>query len=66
MRGETALGRVEAGLDEVLAFGLGDEGLKLGGGERVDEPRLGDDEQENLGARERRELVRFLHNTWQR
>ena len=48
---------VEAGLDEVLALGLGDERLELGGGEGVDEAGLGDDEEEDLGAGERRELV---------
>lgn len=31
---------IEAGLDEVLALGLGDEGLELGGGEGVDETCL--------------------------
>jgi len=44
------MGGVEAGLDEVLAFRLGDEGLELGGGEGVDEACFGDDEEENLGA----------------
>ncbi len=61
--GQAALGGVEAGLDEVLSFGLGDEGLELCGGEGVDEPCLGDDEQEDLCSCECRELVRFLHNT---
>lgn len=40
MGGEAALGRVEASLDEVLAFGLGDEWLELGGGEGVHEAGL--------------------------
>jgi hypothetical protein len=46
------LGSIQAGLDEVLAFGLCDEGLKFGGGEGVDETGLGDDEEEDLGAGE--------------
>ena len=36
VRGQRAMGCVEAGLDEVLALGLGDEWLELGGGEGVD------------------------------
>jgi len=35
-----AVGGIEAGLDEVLALGLGDEGLELGGGEGIDEACL--------------------------
>ena len=35
---------VETCLNEVLALGLRDEWLKLGGGERVDEAGLGHDE----------------------
>lgn len=31
------MGGIEAGLDEVLAFGLGDERLEFSGGEGVDE-----------------------------
>ena len=50
---------VEAGLDEVLALGLGDEGLELRSGEGVDEAGLGDDEQEDLRAGEGGELVRL-------
>ena len=53
------MGRVEAGLDEVLALGLGDEGLELRSGEGVDEAGLGDDEQEDLRAGEGGELVRL-------
>ena len=36
--------RTSAHLDEVFAFGLGDERLKLRCGEGVDETSLGDDE----------------------
>lgn len=39
-------------LDQILALGLGHERLKLGGGEGVDQTRLGDDEQEDLRAGE--------------
>jgi hypothetical protein len=51
------LGGVQAGLDEILAFGFGDEGLELGGGEGVDEAGLGDDEEEDLCAGEDGEFV---------
>ena len=57
--------RVEACLNEVLAFGLGDERLELRGSKGVYEPGLGHDEQEDLGAGEGRELVR-LGNATQR
>jgi hypothetical protein len=46
-------------LDEVLALGLGDQRLELGGGEGVDQPRLGDDEQEDLRASQDRQFVRL-------
>ena len=59
------MGRVETCLDKVLAFGLGNERLKLRGGEGVYEPGLGHDKEEDLGAGEGRELVR-LGNTTQR
>lgn len=62
VRRQAALRGVEAGLYEVLAFGLGDEGLKLGGSEGVHEAGLGDDEQEDLGACECRELVSLFHD----
>lgn len=39
-------------LDKVLAFGLGDERLEFGRRECVDETRLRDDEQKDLGAGE--------------
>ena len=39
-------------LDEILAFGLGNERLKLRRGEGVDEASLGDDQQKHLRARE--------------
>lgn len=51
------MGRVETCLDKVLAFGLGNERLKLRGGEGVYEPGLGHDKEEDLGAGEGRELV---------
>jgi hypothetical protein len=44
-------------LDEVLALGLGDERLQLGGGECVDKTGLGDDQQQHLGAGEDGQLV---------
>lgn len=34
------MGRIEARLDKIFAFGLGDEGLELGGGKSVDEAGL--------------------------
>lgn len=37
-------------LDEVLAFGFGDERLEFGCCEGVDESGLGDDQQQDLGA----------------
>lgn len=42
--------RVQAGLNEVLAFRLGDKGLKFGSGEGVDKASLGYDEKEDLSA----------------
>lgn len=39
-------------LNEILTLGLGDERLQLWSGEGVDQTRLGDDEQEDLGAGE--------------
>ncbi len=44
-------------LNEVLALGLGDQWLELGGGEGVDETGLGDDEEEHLSAGEDGQLV---------
>lgn len=44
-------------LNEVLALGLGDERLQLGGGEGIDETRLRDNQQEHLGAGENGQLV---------
>ena len=52
-----AVGGIETGLNEIFTFRLGDERLEFCGGEGVDETSLGDDEKENLGASERRELV---------
>jgi len=48
---------VEACLNEIFAFGLRDEGLELGGSEGVDETRLRNNKQQDLGAGERRKLV---------
>jgi hypothetical protein len=47
----------KAYLDQVLAFGLGDERLQLGGGEGIDQSGLGDDKEEHLGSGEDRQLV---------
>ena len=51
------MGCVEACLDEILALGLGDEGLELCSGEGIDETGLGDDKEEDLGPSEGREFV---------
>ena len=59
------MGCVETCLDEILALGLGDEGLELGSGEGIDETGLGDDKEEDLGASEGREFVR-LETGWSR
>ncbi len=48
---------IETCLDEILAFWLGDKRLELGSGKGVYEASLGDDEEQNLGASECRELV---------
>jgi len=50
---------VRTHLDEVFAFGLGDERLQLGRCEGVDETGFRDDEQENLRACEDGKLVRL-------
>ena len=55
--GKGTVGGIETGLDEILAFWLGHEGLQLGGGESVDEAGLGDDEQQDLCAGESGQLV---------
>jgi hypothetical protein len=54
---------VEACLNEVFPFGLGDEGLELGRGESVNESCLRDDQEEDLGAGERGKLVCLFHDT---
>jgi hypothetical protein len=56
--------RVKASLDEVLALGLGDERLELGGRKCVHEARLGDDEEEHLSASESREFVCLKRQKW--
>jgi hypothetical protein len=45
---ESAMRRVEACLDEILAFRLRDERLQFGSGEGVDQASLRDDEKEDL------------------
>lgn len=44
-------------LDQVLSFGFGDERLELRRSESVDETRLRDDEQKDLGTGENRQFV---------
>jgi len=51
------VGRVETGLDEVLALWLGDEGLELCGCEGVYETGFRHDKEEDLCAGEGREFV---------
>ena len=51
---------VQACLDKILALGLGDKGLQLGSGERVDEACLTHDEEQDLSASKRRKLVSLL------
>lgn len=46
-------------LDQVLALGLGDQRLELGGREGVDQTGLRDDEEEDLRAGQDRQLVRL-------
>lgn len=56
-RGEGAMRGIEACLNEIFAFRLGDQGLELGGSEGVDETCLRHNKQQDLGAGERRQLV---------
>ena len=44
-------------LDQVLAFRLGDERLKLGRCEGVDQSSLRNNEEQDLGASENRQFV---------
>jgi hypothetical protein len=44
-------------LNEVLALGLGNQGLQLGGGEGVHKTRLRDDEEQDLGSGKDRQFV---------
>lgn len=53
---------VQASLNEILAFGLGDQRLKLWSREGVNQTGLRDDEQENLSASQDRELIGLLHD----
>ena len=55
--GNGAVGSVEAGLDEIFAFRLGDKWLEFGGGEGVDKTGFGDDEQQDLRAGQCGELI---------
>ena len=50
---------IETRLDEILAFRLRDERLKLGCGERIHETGFRDDEQQHLCAGKRGQLVRL-------
>lgn len=47
-------------LDEILAFWLGDQGLKLGGREGVNEPSFRNNKEQDLGAGKYRKLVRLI------
>jgi hypothetical protein len=55
------VGGIETSLDKVLALGLGDKGLELGGSEGVDQAGLGDDEEQDLCARKCRKFVCLQH-----
>ena len=61
--GLVAVRGVQTGLNEIFAFGLLDQWLKLGGSEGVDQASLGDHEKEDLGAGQDRQFVRLLHDT---
>lgn len=56
-RGKGAVWGVETCLDKVFPFGLGDEGLQLGGGECVYEASLGYHQQQDLCASQCRQLI---------
>jgi hypothetical protein len=62
--GEGAVGRIETGLDEILALRLGDERLQFGGGERVDQAGFRDDEEEDLGSGQGGKFVGLFHDAW--
>lgn len=47
-------------LDEILAFWLGDQGLKLRGREGVNEPSFRNNKEQDLGAGKYRKLVRLI------
>ena len=47
-------------LNEVFAFGFGDERLQLGGGKGVDEPCFGDDEEKDLGTGQNGEFIGLI------
>ncbi len=44
-------------LDQILAFGLGNQRLELGSGEGIDQASLRDDQEEHLRASEDRQLI---------
>lgn len=46
-------------MDQILAFGLGDERLELGSRESVDKTGFRNDQQENLGSSEDRKFIRL-------
>lgn len=49
-RGESTVGSIETGLDEIFSLGLGDKRLEFGGGESVDKASLGNDKQKDLST----------------
>ena len=50
------IGRIQASLDQALAFVLSDERLQLGGREGVQVPRFRRDEEQQLRSRQSREF----------
>lgn len=49
-RRQSAMWSIETSLDEILTLWLGNQGLKLGGGEGVHQTSLGYDEKEDLST----------------
>jgi len=58
------VGRVETGLDQVLALWLGDKRLKLGGRERVHQSSFRDDEQQYLSPSQGRKFVSLIERVY--
>lgn len=56
------VGRIQTGLDKVLPLGLGYQWLELRGGECVDVASFRGDEQQNLSASQRGQLVGLDNN----